>query len=478
MTGQEKRYQEALEQGHSAAWDQDWSRATAYYQQALDERPNDVKALTSLGLALFEMREYAEALEHYARAAELSPEDPVSFEKKAILHERLGDDQKAASSAAQAAELHLKRKDVKKAIENWTLAVGAHPEHLRAHARLAVVYEQIGQSSKAASEYLIVASLLQHAGKKQQGQQAIERAMRIAPENKKVKRAVSLVQRGMMLPKPARPHGGTGPFEEDQKPQLVATSGLEGQETGLSPVEETRQLALSLLAQVIFEDTEDDTPNREDRNLASILKGSGGVNAKKGSHTRLLMHVSQAIQNQTQRNFQQAAAELKEAINTGLDHPAAHYNLGYLYLELDQTGMALKSLRKSVSHADFALGARLLMGKALTTGERWSEASIEYLEALKLADASLLGESQEIDLHQFYDPLIDAQEKEEDQEKQEQLCGNVDNILLRPNWKEHLEDMREQFSQNRSEEEFIPWQKLCWKHIVIRLWMLSQISNA
>ena len=455
MTGREDLYKKAIDRGHSAAWDQDWSRAAAYYQQALDERPNDVKAITSLGLALFEMQEYAEALEFYSRAAELSPNDPVAFEKEAVLHERLGNNKKAAVSAAQAAELYLERQDVKKAVENWSFAVNAHPEHLRAHARLAMVYEKLGQKSKAASEYLIVASLLQHAGKKSQGQQAIERAMKVAPEDDKVKKAVGLLQRGMMLPKPAMPRGGTKPFSGEQVPQLKAPSEKEEKETKASPVEETRQLALSVLAQVIFEDNGPDL-DRSDRNLETILTGKGGVHSKKGAHTRLLMHVSQAIQFQTLRNFQQAAEELKGAIDTGLDHPAAHYNLGYLYLELDQPNEALKNLRKAVSHADFALGSRLLMGQALREQELWAEASAEYLEALKLADAGTVPKNQLIDLNMVYEPLIDAQKKATDQEKQMKLCENIRNILLRSKWKEYLVEMREQFSENREGDEFIP----------------------
>lgn len=51
MNGQEQRYQQAMTRGHSAAWDQDWERAAAYYGQALEEHPEDPKALTSLALA-------------------------------------------------------------------------------------------------------------------------------------------------------------------------------------------------------------------------------------------------------------------------------------------------------------------------------------------------------------------------------------------------------------------------------------------
>ena len=456
MIGQEDQFQKALDRGHSAAWDQDWRRAATYYQQALNEQPNNVKALTSLGLALYEMREYSEALEYYSYAAELSPEDPIAFEKKAILHQRLKENKKAAASAVQAAELYLKRQDVQKAIENWSRAVGANPEHLRAHARLALVYEQLGQNAKAANEYLIVASLLQHTGKKQEGEQAVKRAMKVAPEYEKVKHALIMLQQGTMLPKPVLPHGGTNPLTEEQNPQLEAPSEENEKESEASPIEEARQLALSILAQVIFEDVEDDTYNREERDLASIVKGSGSIFPEKGDHTRILLHVSQAIQLQTQGNFLQAAEELEGAIEAGLDHPSAHYDLGYLHLESEHLDKALQSLRQAVTHVDFALGARLLLGQVLRKKGLWTEASIEYLEALKQADTITVPVDQVKALHQFYDPLIDAQGKEKDHEKQIQLCDNIENILLRSNWKEHLEDIKEQFSDNRAEEKFIP----------------------
>lgn len=59
MSEREKRYEQALNQGYSAAWDQDWDRAAAYYQQALDEVPDDPKALNNLALALFELQDYS-----------------------------------------------------------------------------------------------------------------------------------------------------------------------------------------------------------------------------------------------------------------------------------------------------------------------------------------------------------------------------------------------------------------------------------
>ena len=63
MTEQIQELQGLLSKGNSAAWDQNWNDAASYFQQALDIDPENFKALTNMGLAYYEMREYKEALE-------------------------------------------------------------------------------------------------------------------------------------------------------------------------------------------------------------------------------------------------------------------------------------------------------------------------------------------------------------------------------------------------------------------------------
>jgi len=51
MPGREDIFQKAMNEGHSAAWDQEWSKAVSAYRKALQEMPDHPKALNSLGLA-------------------------------------------------------------------------------------------------------------------------------------------------------------------------------------------------------------------------------------------------------------------------------------------------------------------------------------------------------------------------------------------------------------------------------------------
>ncbi|MCD4753410.1 MAG: tetratricopeptide repeat protein [Anaerolineaceae bacterium] len=90
MAGDRKKFQKAISQANSAAWDMEWNRAAEFYQVALDEFPDSPVALTSLGLALYEQRNYDGALVYYKKAALLNPEDPMPYEKVADIYGRQG----------------------------------------------------------------------------------------------------------------------------------------------------------------------------------------------------------------------------------------------------------------------------------------------------------------------------------------------------------------------------------------------------
>src|SRR5512133_2127321 len=133
MTGRQDLFQQAMNQGHSAAWDQLWDRAAGFYRQALEEIPDHPKALTSLGLALLELQQYDEALVCYQRASAVLPEDPLPVEKVAQICERMGRLNDAIQAALRAADLYIKKNDMERAIENWIRVTRFNPEHINAY---------------------------------------------------------------------------------------------------------------------------------------------------------------------------------------------------------------------------------------------------------------------------------------------------------------------------------------------------------
>ncbi len=259
MPEREDVFQKAMNEGHSAAWDQDWRKAAAEYRKALQELPDQPKALNSLGLALYQLGDFEEALRIYQHLAKFAPDDPVTWEKIAQLSERLGELNTAVEAAMKAAEGFLNQRDIQKAIENWSRVTTLNPENVMAHSRLAVVHERLGENQPAVTEYLAIASILQRGGKADKAQELVTKALQLVPQSEKAKQAQSLLKTGQLLPKPSQPTSSTAPLSmakvrQLHEPKIPAQSGLD-------PIAETRQKALTKLAEMLF-DYSDESPGR------------------------------------------------------------------------------------------------------------------------------------------------------------------------------------------------------------------------
>jgi len=460
MSYKEEQYESIMSRGHSAAWDKDWIRAGMFYRQVLEENPEDIKALSSLALALFESKDYEESLKYYLRVARITPEDPIPLEKAALLYKNVGKPKHATEMALKAAELYLKNREIEKAIQNWSWVIGVNPENLRAHSRLAVLYERMKHRSQAVREYLHIASLMQHMGKLERATQAVNHALMISPESNAARQALRMLRENVLLPKPARPRGGTGPISLTEEPEVdqIEAPKEEEDESDLDPVTEAQNKALSVLASEFFERPTDEEVKESSpqRGFQAIMSGIDPRAPKQADHTSIMLHLSQAVDQQMKGDLPQAAEEFSRAMDAGLENVALYFNLGYLYVENGRLESAVRLLRRSVNHPDFALASRLLIGQTLQKLGRQKGAAIVYLEALKIADAMVIPLEHATGLHQLYEPLIEAQTQESDEDHHVQLSENIEELLMRPNWKKHLKSIREQLLTQPDGGQSIP----------------------
>jgi len=443
MTGNQDAFQKAMNRGHSAAWDQRWELAAGYYRQALEEFPDHAMALTSLGLALYEMEDYDGAMDCYQRAARQNPNDPVSLEKLAHIYERKGKVEMAFQAWVQAAEAYMRARDVDKSIENWVAAIRLQPEHLMARTRLAMIYDRTGRKPEAVAEYLATASIMQRSGDAIKAMQVVEHCLKLQSDSAEARQALGLLKSNQPLPKPARPRGGTGPVRMAEVHKMDAPKSGENEQQ-LDPVNEARKKALVDLAGLLFDQGEDgQVVQSTRRGLAALARGTGGLSLETAEQTRIQLHIGQAIDSQTRGEDAQAAEELERAMAVGLNRPAVFFDAGLL-LQKSDPQKAFRFLQKAVGHPDFALGANLLLGKiSLDTGHL-NDAATALLHALGMADAETVAEEQREELRQLYEPAVEEASHQTDEAALRNLSTTILNHLLRPDWRDYLARARRQ----------------------------------
>jgi len=456
MTGRKDLFEESMRLGHSAAWDLQWPRAIEFYRKALAESPDNPSALTSLGLALLESGQFKEALSAYHRAAKSSPGDPLPVEKCGSIFERLGQVEDAVKQHEAAAEMHIARKDAERAIESWRNIARLAPGNLAARSKLALTLERLGRKHEAMQEYLAVAAILQRGNKIDRATEAAQRAMVLVPGDAEASNALNLLRHGRPLPSPTRPRGGTAPLVMDGVRGFIeADAATEADKESPDPEVSARNKSLTILAGLLFEDpTGGDAPQAPGK-ISDIAKGKTDSTREGRGRPRMYLYLKEAIDLQTRGLKSQSAKELQRAIDDGLDHPAAHYNLGLLKRELGDLDAARKHLTASLGHPELALGANLALGRLARMQGDMPEAARFLLQALRQADALSVDGSQSGQLNELYDTILSSQ-GEGDPESLSRIVENTLNFLSGPGWLGRLKQARQQLETQRTGATVVP----------------------
>lgn len=439
MNESKNRFQEAMKKGHNAAWDQDWQRAAEYYRLAIEDQPDDPIALVSLGLALYEQGLYDQSLEYYTRAEEVEPENPLAYEKSSQLYELLGRYDEVVPSALKASQLYLHEGNIAKSVECLVRVNRVDTTNLPAHSRLAVIYERTGRDQQAVTEFLIVASLLQHQGEIEDAKKAVDHALSILPSSREAEEARSLINNGVSLPLPIP--SKVEAVESEAAPSKPERIDLPTKERvpELDPIEEAHQTALSELANLVFE------------------QGAGGVDREDGStwdgvptnqkkYPKIVFkHLQTAVISQGSGDEEETADQLQQAIDAGLDHPAAYYDLGFILSRGERLERAIRHLQRSLEDEKFTIAARILIARTLRFKGQLNDAATNYLEALRIADAMILPEEQKEDMLRMYGPIIEAEAKQSDVDAKNGLCDLIEELLFRPDWRQHLKEARGEY---------------------------------
>jgi tetratricopeptide (TPR) repeat protein len=434
MPGNRQIYEQAMNMGNNAAWDQEWDKAIAAYGRAVQEFPEDPVAHNSLGLALLQARRLEDALKVYTRAHQLAQDDPIPLEKSADVLERLGRLKEAAQQYINVAEVYLAQRDLEKAIGNWERATRLTSGLVHIHQRLALAYERTGQRKSAIREYLTLAFNFQRADRTEVAVQAVQRALRIDPRNPQSLNTLQALETGALISPDVieaeelaeaevererafdktlvmRP-GELGPFEQER----VSV----GEADPRGPVGEAIETALSALATFVFE--------------------SGGMDA--GGQQAI-----QAIEYQRQGLNAEAIGAYERAVAAHLNHASVHLNLGALHVEEENWKKAIEHLEIASQDAGLAAGAMHGLSKAHAALGKPRLAALHLIQTLRLVDMRLaMSESEGSQLGAIYDRLT-ASIDEADEHQLRSMNDRFLDMLTGPLWKQRVSKTRRQLEE-------------------------------
>lgn len=429
MAGNRHIYEQAMNVGHSAAWDQHWDRAIAAYGRAVQEFPDDPGAHNSLGLALLQARRLEDALKVYTRAHQLAPDDTIPLEKSADVLERLGRLKEAAQQYINVAELYLAQRDLEKAIANWERATQLTSGLVQIHQRLALAYERTGQRRAAVREYLSLAFTFQRANRPDIASQAVERALRLEPGHPQALNTLQALKTGQLISPDVLEDDA--PAVTTRRERAFDAAALEGDDAGgeddpRGPLGEAMEFGLAALAAAVF-DTGD-------------LSEAG-------------TQVLEAIECQRVDDVENAIAAYKRALKAGFNHPGIFINLGVLLLDVGEWKEAIRSLDEAGKDPLLSPGAMQGLSMAHFVQRNHRAAAYYLIQTLRLVDIGLVQRPDEAaQLGTIYDRLTAGIEDADDQQIR-RMNERFLELLTGPNWKQRIAKTRRQLEEAITLEE-------------------------
>lgn len=420
MPGNRQAYEQHMNSGHNAAWDQNWSAAINAYGRALQEFPEDADAHIHMGLALLKAGRLEDSLKVYRRAHQLSQADPIPLEKSADVLERMGRLNEAAQQYVNVAEMYLAQRDIDKAIASWDKATRLTSGLVAVHLKLAQAYERIGNKHKAIREYYALAYNFNRSGDNEKAMRAMQRALKLDPRNAQSLNLMRVLETGAEMMPPNRDDADQQP---DTPPMDLFSEIDPRQEIGeadpLGPVGEAMSEALATLAAHVIE--------------------SGSLDAGGSDALQAMELQRQGLHEEAIKAYERAAPYMR--------HPALKLNLGALQMLTGKPDEAVKHLGEAAMLPDLSAGAFHALGLSYFRMGKHKQASRYLIQGLQAVDTALATDVDEVqDLVEVYDQLITTL----DGRTEETLAAinqRFVNLLQGKDWKQRIAETRRQLQE-------------------------------
>jgi tetratricopeptide (TPR) repeat protein len=317
----------------------------------------------------YDRKQWEKALKEFQNALVEFPDDLAVLEQVADVCERLGRLDEAAQYYQTIANAESRQGNQDQAIDFWERATRLDNDLVDSHKNLAFAYASQGKAKNAVRENLALARIHQQQNQLMEALGYVQAAYALDPANPDVLTALELLR-----------SAGVTTTEEAAGDEELGSRG--------SPVDLTREKALSDLAETIFEDVRP-TTGRLNKAEADTL-------------------ITKAIDQQTQGNVSAAIDTYRRIVAAGVDMPAVNFNLGLLYQENFRLDDAIQQFNIAVNYSEYRLGSLFALGELYRAKGEVDEALNYFLEALKIIDLGTVNREQADDLIKVYESLAET----------------------------------------------------------------------
>jgi len=418
------RFEEALNKGHSFSWDQRWQEAIESFEVAVQEIPKEPAPYAGLGMAHQELGQYAKALESYKLAARYSRGNIIYLRKVAAMQEQLKRNEEAGKTYMAIGEMELARRNLKEAMSNWEQATNLDPDLLRAHQRLATIYQRQKDLHPAIKEYLEIARILQAQGETDKALKACALAQQLAPRDRRILTAIEKIKSGTML-RASSPKIELGQASQKKSTGMLTrmTGGDEKEEETAVPVQDARRLAMAELASGLFAD---DATNETD--MDQLQRDN---------------FISKALDYQQRGMVNDAIANYEPAMKIGVDSAAIHFNIGILYQDKLRFEDAITHLEMSAKSHDYRLASCFALGESYRARGRSEKAVENFIEVLKIVDLGTVQHGQADRLIELYENLADSLVSGGKREQASSFANALVDFLSKRGWEDKAMNARD-----------------------------------
>lgn len=355
----------------------------------------------------YERKQWEKALAEFQNALAEFPEDLVVLERTADIFERLGRAEEAAQTCLTAAGVYSRQGQQPQAVEYWERAIRLDDSLYDAHKSLVFVYTTQGKTKNAVRENLALARIHQQQEQLMDALGYVQAAYALDPTNPDVLAALELLR-------------AAGVHAAEAEKEEATTEG----DTRGSPVDMTREKALSDLAETIFEDT---------------LQRPQSSKLNKAQVDAL---ITKAIDQHTQGNTAGAIDTYRRILAAGVDMPAVNFNLGLLYQESVRLDEAIEQFNRSVNFTEYRLGSLFALGELYRAKGQVDEALNFFLEALKIVDLQTVNREQADDLIKVYESLAETYAAKGEAQQAGSFVNTLVDFLSSKGWADKVAQAR------------------------------------